>query len=536
MASSSTVEWGRDEQSKDDTLSQSDTIQDSLILPLRIDTDDDTTDTETLIKGTDIETPVINEKTSLPSPIKRRGRPPKVKHVKETESMDKPQNSGHIATITRLQNQNKQLKKDYDDKVIAFNSMQQKYNDEVARYKTLNDTHTQKSKDLDKANETITELRSSIQELTAENNTFSEDLDSARSLLEEANKLNASLLDKQNNDTTTEASIGANTCKLPNVLLIAGNINGDNIFTLISHKQAIWDLTTDINSLDELSLVMANPAQHDTLKSYDLIVVMLGHDEIKNEEEGNVIYGKLVKLCLELKSISEHPVAIAQVVESGAEAALLNNKIKSCAYDFQKIIFYDKIKAIPPTKRINGRVLTARAAEVVAKALEEQVGAPEIVESVKSEPVKSDDKDRIFIDPEEEVTEVITCEPGLKKHVIGSEGKYVRPIHKETKTSICVTSWVDHKTERHGALITGKRMNVIAAKERMKVVIENARKYVKDDYKENKPRHDNGAASVSDSSSNVKSETKKFVIPRKNIESKRKSYPTSVTPTIKKKK
>ena len=87
--------------------------------------------------------------------------------------------------------------------------------------------------------------------------------------------------------------------------------------------------------------------------------------------------------------------------------------------------------------------------------------------------------------PNEIVGEVFTFDSRLVKLVIGMGGNVITPIKTKTSTSIFVTSWKQNKEEKFGAIIYGKRSNVIEAKLCLREAVRNAESIVKNDKNEN---------------------------------------------------
>ena len=446
----------------------------------------------------------------------RRGRPPKAKTDKEEPKMEGEPKS---------------------------NTPDRKYTEMATENQTL-------KVELAKANKEIEDLKSKNEELEKENKKYREDLESTRSILDEEQKINAGLIENQTEQAASIISNDSVAEAKPKVLLITNHTNGDKIFTSFKNTLVEWDLTTDIESIELLATIISNGSQDCILKAYDMLVVMLGQSELEQNIKSSVIYGKLVKTCLSLRDYTGRPVAIAQTVDSGTESVLLNSLIKGCAYDLKQITFYNELRQIPPNKRINGLVLTDNAAKLVAGMIESQIGEPAIVcdaSDAENSDTGDDNQnatsdscgDSISIDPQEKIIEVIKFDGALKGSVIGRNGKYINPIQNENQTYINVTSWIDNKVEQHGALIHGKRIDVINSKEQLRVVLQNAERSAnisnKSENKENVTRDSKELPNTSVNKSHAK--TKPNQAKSRVTAPKRKSSQHVLkTPVIKKRK
>ncbi len=247
----------------------------------------------------------------------------------------------------------------------------------------------------------------------------------------------------------------------PAVLLIT---DSQTVYRKLSDTDVNWSIIVYETASQCVSQISDNVNE---IKEHDLIVIMIGREEIISGGDGIKIVSQINKLTSILDNIGV-PYRVAQILpvkgpKGRMEVNIVNRKVLSTSdwsplntfKEFENAIEREIFKE--KKLSINEQMLTN-----TVKYMERLVGKPEIRE--KTEKHENDD---------EVLTEFV---PILKqihaKRIIGKKGVKVQAMQKKYDVRISVIDYQYKQSLKHGAIITGTKSERNKVKSKMNDIMQ----------------------------------------------------------------
>ena len=292
------------------------------------------------------------------------------------------------------------------------------------------------------------------------------DMDKKEKLLQEEKDLSNSLAMKLTSFSPVDEP-------KPAVLLIT---DSQMVYSKLSDSDVNWSIIVYETASQCVAQISDNEKD---IREHDLVVIMIGREEIISGGDGIKIVSQINRLTSILENIGV-PFRVAQILpvkgpKGRMEVNIVNRKVLSTSdwsplntfKEFENAIEREIFKE--KKVNINEQMLTNSV-----KHMEKLVGKPEIRE--KTEKHESDD---------EVVTEFV---PILKKiqakRIIGKKGLKVQAMQKKFGVHISVIDYKYKQSLKHGAIIKGTKSERNMVKSKMEEVMDTPDSDVEDD-KEN---------------------------------------------------
>lgn len=347
-----------------------------------------------------------------------------------------------------------------------------------------------------------TQVMSDAQSLTADNAHLRDEVNKMSQLIIDNEQTIRELLATIANTTPPilDSSNGSDANVKPKALMISPKEHISVIHKNIPKSTQIeWSVYNDIDDIKSLTSAAANNDQLKKFKKYDILIVMLGYEELKSGQHATKVYSGLIRAVTKLGEATGLPVALPQLHRMSSKSGqvlIINNMIENCTITGVHTLNIDNSLSNVPysvSMQQNGCVLTDAGAAHYAAALSDSVskvdrsvtlsstdknnnGAANAPQSSDSEPdsqsSSSSDGDS---DSDGEIIREATLFPEkYAGEIVGKDAKNARRIRQETGATVYCTPWQEVKTERYGAVLLGTRRNIQAAKDAIQTQVNNA--------------------------------------------------------------
>ena len=281
---------------------------------------------------------------------------------------------------------------------------------------------------------------------------------------------------------SNQASCSETPVIKPQVLLITEKYKS-SIGQSISNSKTdniTWDMLNR-ESISRLEAMMTDAGDSKFLKKYNLIIVCMGTEDIKNGIQVHKVFTHLEKVVN--KMAKSFPTAVVSIPPLNLEGfmtdpSVLNYKIATMSGENIQVINV----TVPLLDQMKLVKSDGYGGEVFGKAIIDNISIPDGKSDVDSN--QTEDPDKIYI----EVMETDNAKNGA---IIGKDGEIVNAMAEDCNVSISVGSWNENRKKTpilNGALIEGTRANIAKAK---RVISDKLSNYTPQNppkrYKRNKP-------------------------------------------------
>ena len=320
------------------------------------------------------------------------------------------------------------------------------------------------------------------------NNTLRSDLEDARAIILDKENLTSDLYSQLSH--CQESGVSS---QKPHVLVVTDKcmdkIKGYMPDTFIFE----YEYTESMKKLNEM---LKSDVSNLRFAKYDMVLVFLGTIDIKEDRtQGSMLFRLMEKTVAKLSKLTnvcvvQLPPINIPLLRGDPGSYNWNTMNKWSNKGTELLVLSEKIQNKSASKLLerDGFTLSKEGGllfgELVSEKLIIPTTKPKVQEVVKivetNYPVYEDDDATEFVDfPAKSI--------GL---VIGSEGKTIQGITRENKVKMTIGKFVAENKkgsdlEKNGAIIMGKRNNVIAAKKRVRDLVDNDT-YEKDSKKRTK--------------------------------------------------
>ena len=357
----------------------------------------------------------------------------------------------------------------------------EKLQDKISKLTKSKDEEKKKRKEIEKAKKenekTLQKLQEqkeqddrTISELTKKLEETREMAKDLQTLLEETEQINDHLLrehmhTQEPNPSTSQDNQPQRNQTRTKKMLIADS-NRKYISPHLDTENSDWAVMGGIYTVDELHDVLDSGEHDDMIREQEIVVVMLGTNDIRGskgrrEKSGSKVFTDLLEACDRITSHFNTPTAIVQVPPQSSpahdiEVAVLNTRLETAQTETPLVIHTQDIRRTPKDKTLqkDGFHLTDTAGQRIAEAIN----------------TATED----LVKPAELKVHKIETDRDNAKFVIGRKGTRIEGLRMKHNVTITTENKKEGNNSYCTIAIKGYKENTDAAAEEIKKILDDA--------------------------------------------------------------
>ena len=351
-----------------------------------------------------------------------------------------------------------------------INKLTKSKDDEKKKRKEMEKAKKETEKTIQKLQEQKEQDQKTIQELNDKLEETREMAKDLQTLLDETEQINDHLLREHMNKQEPKPSTSHENLPRPKPnktkkMLIADS-NRKYISPYLDTEESDWAVLSGVYTTDELLDLIDSGEHNDTLKQQEIVVIMLGTNDIRGskgrkEKSGSQVYTQLLKACDKITTHLNTPTAIVQIPPQSSpahdiEVAVLNTRMETTQTETPQIIHTQDIRKKPKDKILqkDGFHLTETGGEKIAQNINEAT--------------------KNITKPAELKVHKIDTERDNAKFVIGRQGTRIESLRNKYNVTITTENKKDGQDSYCVIAIKGLKDNTDAAAKEIRQILDKA--------------------------------------------------------------